>query len=120
MTKKSDIIYSMLENYFAQIADQDLLLMGDKYYIVVDSNRRIEISLYSTWAKGEYDAIQLRLLDKFKGEIHNGIFTFGSIFSKGTHIERYEGGYNWSYYKPNSNDITKINQLIDNYVDMWR
>lgn len=101
--------------------------IGNKVYINLDSNRRIELSFYNTFSADRYDSIKLVLFHKENGQLHCQVVKFENIFSCiqdmthpnkiGKHIWHNEC-YEW-YGRPTTQDIKALNEVLVNYIETW-
>lgn len=130
MTKrKSDLIYQICENFFSTIPDDELLLIGSTYFVLLDDDRRVSIDLHNTWCADQMDSIFLKLISKKNGTLTQEVIKFVDVFDSmqdlthpnkiGKHIWNSNGQWKW-YGKPTPDDRAKLNSMVEDYVEMWR
>ena len=120
----------ILDEIFADVLDDyGTKYVGNKIYIKLDDNRRIELSFYNTHAVDTYNSISLRLVHKINGSMHGQTIEFKDIFYSiqdlshpnkiGKHIWYNKGAYNW-YGKPTKEDIEALQEVVTNYIEVWK
>lgn len=120
---------NILYNVFEEILDDyPTKEIGNKIYIKLDDNRRVELSFYNTWSADTYDSIRLELFHKENGKLHCQIIKFKDIFrciqdlthpnKIGKHIWYNNNKYRW-YGKPTKEDIETMNIVLINYIETW-
>lgn len=119
---------NILDNIYGGLVDYDMEYIGNKIYIKLDGNRRIELSFYNTFSVDNYDSIKLVLIHKHNGQLHSQLVKFSDIFECmqdlkhpnkiGKHIW-HNNGYSW-YGKPTKEDVNAMKQVLIDYVDLWK
>lgn len=130
MTKTlSDVLYQILENYFATLSEDELVLIEPSYIVFLDDDRKVKIYLHNTFAADTYDSIFLKLIDKRRGVLDTHVIKFSDVFMYindmfhpnkiAKHVWKTDGRYEW-YGKPTSDDLAKLRSQVEDYIDMWR
>lgn len=97
-------------------------------YIYLDEDRRIKVRFCTTFSADSYNAIQLELVSKTKGNLDTKITSFREIFEEpndlthvnkiNKHLWRNQGKIEW-YGKPTKEDLESIIVTIKDYVSIW-
>lgn len=120
----------IIDNVFADtFKKHSVKRIGNKAYIVLDDDRRIELSFCDMAVKSNFNSMKMELFHKANGKLHSEIVRFADIFSRIedlTHPNKlikyvwyYNGKYAW-YGKPTKEDIEKMNKVLNDYIDLWK
>ena len=123
---KIEMLYDVMGEALDKYNPLDI---GSTLYVKLDTERRIKICLYETWARDNYDAITLNVVNKNDGNIDNKTIKFSDLFKCmqdlthpnkiGKHIWYNNGEYRW-YGKPTQEDLDAIRKAVVNYIELWR
>lgn len=119
----------ILDNIFADVLDDYATkYIGNKIYIKLDDNRRIELSFYNMHSVDNFNSISLKLVHKVNGAIHGQTVEFRDIFDSiadlshpnkiGKHVWHTNNTYRW-YGKPTIEDIESLQDVVINYIKIW-
>ena len=97
--------------------------IGDKIFIILDEDRRIELSLIQNKATSYFDNISMVLCSKKTGMLHTHIVNLKDIpgFSKDKRLifDKKEG-FLWSCGLPTEEEYLRVNQVLEDYIKLWK
>lgn len=110
------------------LAGRDVTEIGNKMYVTLDDDRRVEISLYESCAKNNYNALLFKLFSKTHGELHTRTVGFEEMFASmqdmthpnklWKHVWRDRGKCMW-YGKPTRSDYIAMQNVVTEYIALW-
>lgn len=110
------------------LAGRDVTEIGNKLYVKLDGDRRVEIGLCESRIKNNYDAILLKLFSKIGGELHSRMVKFEELFANmqdlthpnriSKHVWRDGGKCMW-YGKPTRSDYIAMQNAVTEYIALW-
>lgn len=99
--------------------------IGNTVYVKLDENRNVEIRLYDSRVSKNFDCLSLKLVHKERGILHRQDIHFSEVFfcmqdyrGLGKHVWLTNSKYAW-YGTATEEDIQKLNETINNYINMW-
>ena len=111
-----------------ELLKEDTTDVGDKIYLILDADRRIEIQFDETKVHEHYDAILLRLVHKANGELHRNFVEFRKLFDTMLDEFRDDKYICLNYTKtdcgwngfPTEEDKLRIRDTISRYYYLWK
>ena len=92
--------------------------IGNKLYVPLDEDRRIEISLTTAGYAGNYEVILLKVVSKTAGELNCNGLKFRDLLGVGKMVsEDYKGGY--ALWRATKADLETIRQAVSEYIELW-
>lgn len=97
----------------------DLQTIGNKAFIKLDDDRRVEFSLDTMGYSGNYELLLMKLISKTHGELERTGLKFKDLLGVGKMVtDGWDDGYRWRGVSPR--DMLMIAQSIRDYIDLWR
>ena len=111
------------------LCDFNYKIVGKKVIIPLDNNRNLMLWFCDSYVRGNYNCIDLAIIDKNDGVIARNEISFSDCFDNmqdqthpnkiGKHIWTSGGKYSW-YGMPTTKDIRNLNDQILDYISVWK
>ena len=92
--------------------------IGNKLYVLLDEDRRIEISLATAGYAGNFEVLFLNLVSKTNGDLNRNGIKFKDLLGTGKMVsEDSRGGYAW--WHATKDDLETIRRAVTEYIELW-